>query len=129
MAIIRLTTCYNYLEAHRIVDVLESAEIQCFTTNENLSTLMPIYNGMLGSGIQVMIHEEDLEQARALLEAIQPKQIIKCPYCDSQNIAFGLGAKPLKKIIQIVISLTMLAAVGRSSYTYYCKDCKQDFEH
>lgn len=128
MAIIRLITCNDHLEAHRIADVLESAEIQCFITNENISTLMPIYNGMLGSGIQVMIHEEDLEQAQLLLEEIQPKQIVNCPYCESQNIGFGLGVRPFKKIMQIVVSVVTLVPMGRSSYTYYCKDCKQDFE-
>jgi len=128
MAVVRLTTCYDHFESHRIVDVLESEGIQCFVTNENFTTLLPIYNGMLGSGIQVMIDETDLEKAQVLLEEIQPKEVLVCPYCESKNIAFGLGVDRNLKIAQIVTSLITLVPVGRNSFTYYCKDCKKDFK-
>lgn len=127
MAIVRLTTCYDNFESHRVLDALEAEGISCFATNENFTNLMPIYNGMLGSGIQIMIDEKDLEKSNELLELMKSGNTLVCPYCNSENVTFGLGVERNTKIAQIAVSLLMLFPVGRNSYTYYCKDCKKDF--
>lgn len=51
MNTIRLTTCNDSFEANLIKDKLENEGIECFLTNENFTSLFPIYNGILGSGI------------------------------------------------------------------------------
>jgi hypothetical protein len=46
---------------------LESAGIECFSSNEYLSRISSgIYNGMTG-GIALKVRQEDLEDARAIL--------------------------------------------------------------
>lgn len=128
MAIVRLTTCNDIYESHKIQDLLEAEGIECFTTNEHITTLMPIYNGMMGAGIQVMVDDSDLEKATELLQLMTQGDTLVCPYCGSENIGFGLGAEKRHKIVQIIISLVLLVPFGRESYTHYCKDCNKDFK-
>lgn len=128
MSVVRLTTCNDIYESHQIQDLLEAEGIECFATNEHITTLMPIYNGMLGAGIQIMVDETDLDKATALLKSIAQNGTLVCPFCGSENIGFGLGSEKRNKIVQIVISLLLLIPLGRESYTHYCKDCNKDFK-
>ena len=67
MATIRLTTCDNAVEANMIKNLLTNEGITCFLTNENFTSLMPNYTGMMGAGIQIMIDEKDAEKASGFL--------------------------------------------------------------
>jgi len=128
MSIIRLTTCNNIIEANMVKHMLENEEIECFLTNNNFTTLMPGFNGILGAGIQIMIEEKDLEKANALLSIEANPEIIKCPNCNSENISFGLGENRIKKVFFAILSIFISTPMGNIRSTYYCKNCKQDFE-
>ena len=128
MSIIRLTTCYNITEASLLKHLLENEEIECFFTNENFTSLMPGYNGILGSGIQIMIEEKDHEKATKLLNIQINTVIIKCPKCNSENISFGLGKNRIKKVLFAILSAFIVTPLGNIGGTYYCKNCKQDFK-
>jgi len=127
MAIITLTTCNTSIEANMIKGLLDSEGIESFLTNENFATLMPGYNGMLGSGIQVMIDEVDSERA---IEIISKQNIeeLKCPNCGSENITFGLGEKKFKKIVVVILSALFVIPFNNIRNTYYCKNCKTEFK-
>ena len=45
-----LITCNNAIEANLIKGRLEVEGVQSFTTSENISNLIPMYNNMLGGG-------------------------------------------------------------------------------
>lgn len=64
---VRLTTCNSDFEAQLIKGLLESEGIMSMLTNENVTNL---YAGIIASwtGIDIMVREEDLEQAKAILE-------------------------------------------------------------
>ena len=128
MSIIRLTTCNNIIEANMIKHTLENEEIECFLTNNNFTTLMPGYNGILGAGIQVMIEENDFENAVRLLNIEEKSEIIKCPNCNSEDISFGLGENKVRKIFIAFISALIATPMGNIRNTYYCKNCKHDFK-
>ena len=129
MSTIILTTCNSSFEATLIKGMLENNGIRCFLTNENFSNLLPIYNGMMGAGVQIMIDDSDLEKAQKLI--LSPSQEIKieCPFCNSSNIQFGLGSDKIKKIFVILISLFTLVPFGNIKNIYYCKDCKKEFKN
>jgi len=127
MAIINLTTCNTSIEANMIKGLLDSEGIECFLTNENFTTLMPGYNGMLGSGIQVMIDEAEYERATEILSK-QTTEELKCPNCGSENIIFGLGEKKFKKIVVVILSALFAIPFNNIRNTYYCKDCKTEFK-
>ena len=128
MSIIRLTTCNTTIEANMVKHTLENEEIECFLTNNNFTTLMPGYNGMLGAGIQIMIEEKDLEKATKLLNIEENTGIIKCPNCNSENISFGLGINSMRKVFFAILSAFISIPMGNIRNTYFCKDCKQDFK-
>ena len=128
MSIIRLTTCNNIIEANMVKHMLENKEIECFLTNNNFTTLMPGFNGILGAGIQIMIEEKDLEKANALLSIEANPEIIKCPNCNSENISFGLGENRIKKVFFAILSVFISTPMNNIRGTYYCKNCKQDFK-
>lgn len=128
MSIIRLTTYNNIVEANMVKHTLENEGVDCFLTNNNFTTLMPGYNGMLGAGIQIMIEKKDLEKANKLLNMEVDTEIVKCPNCHSENIAFGLGVNGMRKVFVAILSVLMSTPMGNIRNTYYCKDCKHDFK-
>jgi Putative prokaryotic signal transducing protein len=128
MSIIRLTTCFDSFEANLIKGKLQDEGIICFLTNENFTTLFPIYNGLLGSGIQVMIDEIDLEKSLEIIKYNQTSVEVRCPNCNSNQITFSIGHKPITRILTIILSLLIWIPFGNIKKTYYCKNCKTKFK-
>lgn len=126
---IRLTTVHNYLDADFLVKRLEQHDIVCFTTNEHTSTMFQGFSGMLGSGIQVMVREEDYERAAEVLrQKTFEDSIIRCPSCDSTNV------QPVSSIWEnlwqsIVILFTLLVGtpVQQIQQKHRCVSCKYTF--
>ncbi len=127
MSIITLTTCYSQIESNFLIDQLENEGIECFLTNENFTNLMPGFNGMLGSGIQVMINDNDLEKAQKILKTLSEEKTNICPHCHSTNTIYGMGENKSKKTFFAFLSLLFGVPLGNIRNTYYCNDCKKDF--
>lgn len=128
MQFVRLTTVENSFEANFLKEDLESEGIVCILTNENVTTLIPHMNGILGSGIQVLVAETDLAKANEIL-AKRATGIVKCPNCESTNIHFGLGTKNrFKRIVSIFISTVTAMPFNNINNVYYCNDCGTEFK-
>jgi len=127
MPIIRLTTCDSVIEATFLKNNLENEGIECFLTNEIFSTLVPVYNGMMNAGIQVMINEEDLQKASKLIEQPYDEKPLVCTNCNSSNIKFGFGNRKRWKILGVILSLLVTIPFGNIKRHYFCKDCKTEF--
>lgn len=128
MPFLKLLTANNDIEANLIKTKLEDEGIRCFLINRNFANLLPIYNGMMGSGIRVMIDEADMNHAIEILRNKPENQEIGCPHCGSENIKFGLGPVKRGKITLIIISLLCFLPFGNVKNTYYCKNCKREFQ-
>ncbi len=127
MSIIRLTTCYNIFEANMLKELLANDNIECFLTNENFTSLMPGLNGILGTGIQIMIDEKNYDKAINLIQN-KETEIIRCPHCQSTNISIRLGKNKIKKIALAILSALIMTPLGNLDSTYQCKDCKTEFK-
>lgn len=129
MSIVRLTTCENSIEAQRIIDLLKDSGIECFTTNENFTALLPQYNGLMGAGIQIMIDDRDIEIAKKILLDERPEKINQCPECQSVNIGVKLSGNNsiTLKIIYVLYSLVLGEPFGNVKPINYCKSCKAEF--
>ena len=123
----RLTTCNNSQEAALIKGNLENHGIKCMITNENTTTLIPYFNGMMGAGIQVLVLEEDYEQAVTLINPDAASKII-CPHCGSTDIKYGLGRYKHIKLFAIIMSLLATIPFGNIKLTYNCRNCRRDFK-
>ncbi len=123
-----LTTCNNAQEASLIKGRLENEGIVSMLTNQNFSTLMPQMNGMLGSGVQVIVYDKDLDIAKEILGLEDSKEeVVSCPNCNSTNIATGLAAQNWRKIILAVFSALIVTPLGNIKGKYRCNDCKTEF--
>ena len=130
MNTVRLITCDNVTDAYLLKGRLNNEEIECFLTNENLTNLLPIYNNMLGGGIQIYVNEEDYERARELIkDKIEPDNTeIICPYCGSNDIKLGFGKHKWMKIFNIFIAIFIVIPLGNLKPKYYCNNCKEEIK-
>lgn len=118
-----LITCNNAIEANLIKGRLEVEGVQSFTTSENISNLIPMYNNMLGGGVQVMVFEEDLECAKRIIQDKLEPQSHKmiCGNCSSENVELkGLNRN---KLITALLSILVFVPFGNIRSEYYCKGC------
>lgn len=125
----RLTTVSNAIDATLLQNRLEQEGIVSFTTNENISALLPHFDGILGNGVQIMVREDDFETAKQILESQKKEtRITTCPNCGSSNIGYGMrGKNRVGDKLMIFFSLITAVPMGNIRNKYYCKDCKEDF--
>lgn len=129
MSIERLLTVPTSQEATSIQNRLENAGIESFVTNENFSNLMPIYYGMLGSGIQIMIEDSFEVTAKEVLPDYFsiPDEPVQCPKCHSKKIGYGFGKSKIRKSFIVLFSLLVANPFGNIQTSRHCKECVQEF--
>ena len=66
MAVVTLTTCDNSFQAELIKGALATEGIPCVIQGENINALYGAINAL---PIKVLVNEEQLETAKAILEA------------------------------------------------------------
>ena len=125
MALKLLTTCDSVLSANLLKTKLESEGIYCFLNHENFSNLMPHFYNMLGSGVQVMVSSDQLEQAQRIAQLDDGK--LKCPNCSSTNIANDSERKA-GKLKLIAIAFLFVIPIGNLLNNYVCKECGHQFK-
>lgn len=64
---VRLMTCNTAPEAHMIKGRLENEGIECFLKNEESTNMLPMFNNMVGGGVQIMVFENDFERAEEIV--------------------------------------------------------------
>jgi hypothetical protein len=127
---IRILTCDNLSEAYLIKGNLNNEGIDCILTNQYFTTLMPLYNNMLGAGIQVLVREEDVTKAKEILkDNIEPNnEELVCPNCGSIDIGLGLGKNKFQKFLNIVLAIFTAMPIGNLKPKFYCKHCKEEIK-
>lgn len=128
MNIVRLITCNNAVEAHLIKGKLNNEGIECFITNENIATLKPHYNDLLGFGIEIMIKEDDLPRALELIkDKLEPEQKpIVCTYCGSDWLETRINKNKVQQYFTIIVSMLFARPLRNVNTKYYCKRCRKE---
>ncbi|OFY11149.1 MAG: hypothetical protein A2W93_09010 [Bacteroidetes bacterium GWF2_43_63] len=127
MSVIRIKTCSDSFEANIMLGKMKQAGIECFLTNENFSTLMPRYTGVMDSGVHIMIDEKDTEVALEILNEPIAEKAEVCPHCKSTNVAFGAGRKWAGKYMLLFLSILFFFPFGMRKPGFYCRDCGREF--
>ena len=127
---IRLLSANTVTEAHLIKGRLNNEGIECFLTNQHIATLFPHYNHIEGGGVQIMVHENDVEVARKIVQdKLEPSmEKIICPHCGSSKVALGMGKLKWFKLLNMFIAALMLTPIGNLKPKYFCGDCKQEIQ-
>ena len=66
--LVHLATFSNTISAHLLRTKLESEGIPSFLNNENITNLLPHYFNIMGSGVQVLVPSEKLEEAQNIAQ-------------------------------------------------------------
>lgn len=128
MEFINVCTVDDSLKANYIKEDLNEAGIACIVTNEHMATIMPHFNGMLGMGIQILVHRDDLDVAKAIVKKRTEQQMTVCPYCESTKIDYGWGTTHrLKRIFAIVMAFILIVPVWHIKPVYFCRSCRTEF--
>ena len=126
----KLHTCNSEPEAHLIKARLANEGIECILANGNFTTLMPMYNNMLGGGVQILVRDLELAAAQEIIkDEINPAGLeIICHNCGSNEIGLGIGKMRFAKIIFILIAILSALPIGNIKPRYYCKKCKEEIK-
>lgn len=128
MNFVKLTTVNDSYEATLIHDYLDNEGIKCIITNEHVSTLMPHLNGMMGSGVQILVRKEEMEQAIQLLNNRNKNDMQVCPNCNSSDLKLGVEKKHrIVKGIALSFSFILGFPLFPIKQSYYCNNCKTEF--
>jgi hypothetical protein len=129
MKIIRVKRFENSFEANLYKSKLESAGIECFLTNENLTDLVPYYTNMLNMGIDLMVGEGDYDSALNIINDNKTESLSDkvCPNCKSLNVVRKYGKHNFPKWIVFIISLVAFIPIVYRNYTLFCKNCNCEF--
>lgn len=135
MELVTIKTFDNSIEAHLLRSKLRSQDVLCFLFDENIVSLNPLYDLMVG-GIKLKVAQSDIEQATEIIEksvdsdlTSERAEIIQCPRCQSPEIYYGF--KSMKGIIGV---LTALLSFTFGVYPIYyntvnkCKSCNTEFK-
>ncbi len=128
MQFVILTSVENVYEATFIHDYLNNEGIKCIITNEHVSTLMPHLNGMMGSGVQILVRKEEMEQAIQLLNNRNKNDMQVCPNCNSSDLKLGVAKKHrIVKGLALTFSFILGFSLFPIKQSYYCNTFKTEF--
>jgi len=122
-----LKTFESATEAHLARIRLEDEGISCFVANENFSVLMPNYFGMMGSGIQLVVFENDASKALQVLSESDALNELSCPNCGSNSIEYGMGKTGLAKWLVVLMSFLAFIPLSNIKRVNICKECHAEF--
>lgn len=106
------------VEANLAKTKLDAYGIPCFLTEEYMTNLYPIRNGIF-PGARLHIFERDYDQVKAALDENQGEGYIQCPRCGSNEylqVLSGEGSNFLKKAILSMFS-------SKPTVEYKCGRC------
>lgn len=125
MKFVHLITFSDTINAHLVRTKLESVGIPCILTNENFTNLMPNYYNIMGSGVQVLVPEDQLENAQEITQINDTK--LECPNCKSIEVVNDIESKLWLKLFLIGISLIGFVPFGNMTNKYTCNNCRHKF--
>lgn len=135
LALLTLKTFDSSLEAHLLKSRLSNEGIMAFLFDENIMTLNPLYNIMVG-GIKLKVSELDFERAQRILNEIEQtplrdesNTVLVCPACRSGNYYQGYKSmKGIGGILSAILAFMLTVFPLYFKSVYKCKDCGNEFQ-
>jgi hypothetical protein len=105
-----LTTASWLHEADTICMLLESNGIKTFVPDQGTVTVQPFYSHAIG-GIRVQVDENDLEEARRILESQSLSQdtgLFPCPECNSDSTEYQEFSRRFAFLSLLLLGIPLL---------------------
>lgn len=138
--IITFATYYDPMLAEIVKGRLEANGIPCYLADENINTIMPIYNQLTG-GVKLRVFAHDIERANQLIaedsnfakenileEETENQEATVCPNCGSSNVRFAQATEQRVDVLTAVLSLLMLVYPFYARKSWHCFNCGKDFK-
>lgn len=134
MEFVTLKTFDSAIDAHLVRSGLSNKGIRSFIFDENIVTLNPLYNILVG-GIKLKVVKDDLERARRVLAEMEnspftdeSNDTVVCPACASSSLYHGYKSMKGKAgILSAFLSLLLGTYPLYYKSVYKCKDCGCEF--
>lgn len=126
MKTVIITSCNNSVEAKLVQGNLANEGIESMISNENYTSLYPNMNGAMGSGIQILVDENDTERALKVIQGND--RTVHCPSCNSADVNQLIKKNMLKVVGIMILSLFSSSAFGNVEQKYHCNECGAEFE-
>jgi Putative prokaryotic signal transducing protein len=123
MNIVTLRSFDNYFPAHITLTKLQDAGIECYLKDEHTVTINPVMGHLIG-GIKLVIKDQDLAAATALLQAFDEayRQSVKCPRCNAA--AFNRVTNPTVPNYLVIIATWFFSNYAPPmQQVYVCGQC------
>jgi hypothetical protein len=134
---------FDPINANIVKGLLGSYGIECFLTDENMSTLYSQYSPAIG-GVKLNVFEKDIDRINSLLSAenLEPEAGFSgekdekgmiCPECKSTNVGYG-GSVNKKFGLWSAVVFSLISIFAMISYPFYqrkafhCFDCNHEFK-
>lgn len=131
------------LKANIVKGLLDSYGIECFLTDENMSTLYSQYSPAIG-GVKLNVFEKDIDSINSLISAeninsetgfSDEEEVIGpiCPKCNSANVGYS-GSVKRKFGLWSAVIFSLISIFAMISYpfyqrkTFHCFDCEHEFK-
>ena len=119
-------SCNNPIEAEGFRSFLQEAGIESSVYDETNSK---VARAILDQAVDVLVKEEDYEQAQKLYQSfLDEQQSFKpwCPKCDSENVTVQKKVPANRKLPRLLAALLMLGSC--STEQFVCNDCGHKWE-
>ncbi len=131
------------IRANIVKSLLESYEIECFLSDENMTNLYSQYSPAIG-GVKLNVFEKDIDRINVILkdenveaektpEEDNDQKGVSCPKCNSTNVAYGGSLK--KKFgfwsaitFSLISIFLFIASPFYQQKSYHCFDCGHEFK-
>lgn len=132
MNLVTLKTFTYQVQAHLVRTKLESEGIRCFLHDENIVSIMPMYDVLVG-GIKLKVKKEQLDEAQAILLSIDQEPIITangqrvlCTNCMSNEVQPTAETKSAFWRSLIMITFAIFPINHKTEYR--CLNCDTTFK-
>ena len=126
------------IKANIVKGLLDSYEIKCFISDENIVTLNALYSNAVG-GVKLNVFEKDVNRISEILQSEcipsetdtfseEEKTKVICPNCHSANVSYGGSVKRKFGFLDILVSFLLMIYPFTMRMTYHCFDCNHEFK-
>lgn len=135
MELVTLKTFENAIEAHLLRSRLANEGVTSFIFDENIMTLNPLYNIMVG-GIKLKVPDVDFDRAQEILRDIEGtpfrdenNKVLDCPSCGSNNLYHNFKSfKGVAGAISAILTILLSVFPLYFNSVFRCKDCGHEFK-
>ena len=116
------------MDAHLLMNRLESEGIECWLKDENTVTIDPLLTNAVG-GIKLMVTEKDYPKALELFKQIEydRKQQLECPVCKGHNIELVSTPRKASNWFSAILTFALGDFALTVDKVNHCFDCGHEF--